>query len=228
MAASALAAAAAEYGSDEEEPDEDEGWSSVPRPINAPISRLFSLDSFLSDDGRKHSDAYPSSPPVKLGGKKRTIPSTVSLSIGSMRGSGSSERPSTFALSQGDMDGTIDVLVSILQDPDHGVPRALDAALKDLKVKRGLHSHQHTSYKYCTHTTSTHHTNTALTPAHITQTLHSHQHTSHKHCTHTSTHCEIHITKLMSLCRCGGCVFWSRSGKVDDGEHCWCSWGGGS
>eukprot|EP00731_Ephydatia_muelleri_P018033 Em0011g73a len=114
MAASALAAAAAEYGSDEEEPDEDD------------------------DDGLRHSATDTSSPPVKLGGKKKAIPSTVSLSIGSMRGLGSSAERPTFALSQEDMDGTIDVLVSILQDPDHGVPRALDAALKDLRVKRDV------------------------------------------------------------------------------------------
>ena len=32
---------------------------------------------------------------------------------------------------------TIDALVSILQDPDRGVPRALETRLKDVKIRRG-------------------------------------------------------------------------------------------
>ena len=32
---------------------------------------------------------------------------------------------------------TIDALVSVLQDPDRGVPRALETRLKDVKIRRG-------------------------------------------------------------------------------------------
>ena len=182
MAASALAAAAAEYGSDEEEPDEDDG-----RCDQSPDLSIHLSFSLLSDDGLRHSATDTSSPPVKLGGKKKAIPSTVSLSIGSMRGLGSSAERPTFALSQEDMDGTIDVLVSILQDPDHGVPRALDAALKDLRVKRGLPSRPFSCiyHTQCTHT-STHHTQCTHTSTHHTQCTHTSIH--HTQCTHTSTH----------------------------------------
>ena len=32
---------------------------------------------------------------------------------------------------------TVDALVGILQDPDRGVPRALETQLKDVKIRRG-------------------------------------------------------------------------------------------
>lgn len=32
---------------------------------------------------------------------------------------------------------TIDALVGVLQDPDRGVPRALETRLKDVKIRRG-------------------------------------------------------------------------------------------
>lgn len=47
---------------------------------------------------------------------------------------------------------TIDALVGVLQDPDRGVPRALETRLKDVKIRRGdIVSHHHTLY---THTHS--------------------------------------------------------------------------
>lgn len=38
---------------------------------------------------------------------------------------------------------TIDALVSVLQDPDRGVPRALETRLKDVKIRRGERELRH-------------------------------------------------------------------------------------
>ena len=40
---------------------------------------------------------------------------------------------------EGEVSGvTIDALVGVLQDPDRGVPRALETRLKDVKIRRGV------------------------------------------------------------------------------------------
>ena len=36
-------------------------------------------------------------------------------------------------------DVTIDALVALIQDPDDGVPRALESSLTDVKIHRGSH-----------------------------------------------------------------------------------------
>ena len=82
-----------------------------------------------SGDGEEEDGSHPTHSQTK---KISVVTSQAKKLTDKTLGHGSDSRDTTSA-----SEVTIDALVGVLQDPDRGVPRALEARLKDVKIRRG-------------------------------------------------------------------------------------------
>ena len=62
---------------------------------------------------------------------------TIKVRLRHKQNSGMRKSPAITTSTSDPTDVTIDALVSILQEPDRGVPRARETRLKDVKIRRG-------------------------------------------------------------------------------------------
>ena len=91
-------------------------------------------------DGGEQGDSENSEDEEERGGfaspLHQTNPQTRKISV-NLQSKKATQETKGYSLETSTSSVTIDTLVGVLQNPDRGVPRALETRLKDVKIRRG-------------------------------------------------------------------------------------------